>query len=509
MSSIVGQDRSILWFQSGGPGTQWKPFGIGEKAGSVTGKSIPGPGRSPVYGRTEFGKPIVIKMNTEAPGDLPSATVQLYERAQVDILLKALQRGCPINIQVRITKCGSLINPNAWDAIDHFGGGGVTSYNPGDGPSTEYSGEIINVEGNVSFTHYIRLVASALSRLTTAEAESLLAIAGIPDEDCGECGNGYPGADQILYVGAGAGEGAKANVLVSVNGGSSWAATSANPFANDEDIDFIAVRFLNPTQLRVIVGTGTTNAGAKAKIAWATVNLGGEVTTVWTSVTLSGTTNGDIIQALNWITFDRLYIASAGDIYISQDQGESVPATAKYTGSTVINGFAKSPDDSEVFAFGASNLLLRELNEGTFEARVGPAGGGAFTAVTVASDGTMYAGNGTKIFKSTDRGASVGNWTQLKDFGSNKPVKAIQCIGEGQIVGGDSQLLRVVVDNTSGAGEVWQSVDGGATFVQVTALANSGYNAAYFSRIDNNSNNVIVGDANGGTGLIHRLAEVV
>lgn len=508
--TIIGQDRIILWFQPDGPGTPFVPFGVGEKAGGMTGKSIPGPGRTPVYGRTEFGSPVVIKVNREAPGDLPNATITIYERAQMNVLLEALQKGCPINIQTRISKCGTLNNPSNWDVIDHWANGEVTSYNPGDGPSAEYSGESITVEGTVSFTHYIRLLRNSLSALTTTEPENILSVAGVPDEDCNVCGNGYPGADQILYFGAAGGTSADARVLYTRNGGGSIAATSAAPFAGSgayEDISHIAVRPINQTQLRIVVATDTSVTGVKAQFAFADVSYGSEGTTTWTVRTINATANGDAISAMHWATFDRIYFAAAGDIYLSTDQATSDPGAPIYTGSTAIRGFAKSPDDGEVWAFGASNLILRELDQsGVFETRVGPSGGGTFYSLAVAGDGMVYAGNGTAIYKTTDKANSAGNWVSLKDFGNNKAVVAIQIIGGQRALGGDSQLLRAVVDDTAGGvGAIWESVDGGATWTQTTALTNAGYNGAYFSQVNDNLG-IIVGDTLGGTGVIHRFA---
>lgn len=509
--AVIGQDQIVLWFQPEGPSTPMLPFGIGENAAAMTGKSVPGAGRTPTYGRTEFGLPVVIKVNREAPGDLPSATIQLYERGQVDILLRALQQGCPINIQSRIVRCGRLNNPNVWSTLDHWAGGEITTYTPGDGPSLEFNGEIISVEGTVSFTHYIRLVELALSNLTTVEAEDILSIAGIPDEDCNRCGNGYPGADRILYFGAAGGTAAGGNLLYSTNGGGTIAATTAEPFATaGEQPSDVVIRPVNITQYRVIAFNNVTAAGAKARFAWADVTYGAPDIAAWNTVIIAATVNGDVIQAANWAHFDRLYIAAAGDIYVSTNQGTSDPGAAIYTGSTAINGFTKSPDNSVVWAFGASNLILRELQRsGTFEVKVGPSGGGAFGAVAVASDGTLYAGNGTSIWKSTDNAATAGNWVELYDFGSDHAVVAIQVIGGSRANGGDSQLLRAVVDDSAGgSGQVWFSVDGGATWTKITELANLGYNAAYFSETNDNLG-IVVGDASGGTGKIQRFAPAI
>ena len=68
-----------------------------------------------------------------------------------------------------------------------------------------------------------------------------------------------------------------------------------------------------------------------------------------------------------------------------------------------------------------------------------------------------------------------------------------------------SELLRVVVDDaTPDNGEVWESEDGGNSWRPVTELTNQGYNAAYlFQDIDKM---LIVGDASGGTGVVHLLS---
>lgn len=508
--AILGQDRAVVWLQERGPFTPWSPFVVGDKAAGMSGKSLPAPGRTPVYGRDRFGKPVLVKMNSEAPGELPTATITFYEDGSVDVLRRALLRGCPINIQNRLVDCGVLNNPNVWSTIDHYGGGQPTSYTPGDGPSVEYNGEQMTNEVAMAFTHVIRLVQTTLSDLTSGTSLDVLDIDGIPDEDCGICGTGFPGADQILIVGLASDTGATGEVLVTGNGGGSWAATSTNPFGastDEEDISSVAVNAISKSGIRYVVATNTAVNGEKARIAYADVDLSDLLTTTWNVITLDNTTvTTSSVTALGWLKFNSLYIAAEGDIYVSEDQGGSDPGAPVYTGSTAITGFAISPDENTVWAFGESNLLLREVGDSrVFEARVGPSGGGTFTAIAIAGDGTLFAGNGTSIYRSTDQAGGTANWTALKDFGTGKPVVAIQVIGGQRAGGGDSQLLRVVVDNGSGAGEVWMSVDGGLTWFQPATRTNAGYNAAYASEIDDNLL-FVVGDASGGAGVIQRLS---
>lgn len=510
-SKIVGADEVTLWLQESGPGTTFDVYGVRDKAAAMTGKSIPGPGITPVYGRDRFGNPVVIKTNREAPGDLPGATLVFHETAQLSVMKKLLNKGCEINAQERIRQCGTLDHPNLWDKIRQWGAGTITGITPGDSPSLTFEGTEVSEEATVMFSHVIEIVKNALTAQSSGVNASIMSVTGIKDEDCNACGNGYVGSDKLLWAGAAAHSYLlTANVLYTRNGGGSWSLTTADPFAAGEAVDFIMADFIDSDTIRIITGTGTTDAAAKAKIAYADVSLGDEGTTVWTTVNIAATALGDVIEAMDWLFFDRLYIASAGDIYVSTDQGESDPGAAAYTGSTTINGFALSPSQSEVYAFGASNLLLRERNKsGSFDTLVGPAGGGSFTALTVAGRRTvMYAGNGQKLYMSVDLGNSAANWTELKDFGTNKVVKSIQCVGGERAGGGDSELLRVVVDDTAGStGQVWISVDGGATFQQVASLTNVGYNDAYWSDVDDNFG-IIVGDVTGAAGVIQKLSPV-
>jgi hypothetical protein len=150
---------------------------------------------------------------------------------------------------------------------------------------------------------------------------------------------------------------------------------------------------------------------------------------------------------------------------------------------------------------GASNSILLEQNQnGVFAVRVGPSGGGAFTAVAQAADGRLYAGNGTSLYVSVNHAKNAGGWHLLKNFGTDRAVRKIQVIGH------DSNYLRVVVDHTGGVSEVWESIDGGFSFTQVPELTNAGYNDAYFSWVDRNLA-VIVGDASAGAGVIQLLSQ--
>ena len=509
MGNTIKMGQSVLWVQENGSGTPFKPFAVGEDGASMTGKTIPVIGVTPVYGRDRYNNPIVIDITETAPGDLPSATVTIYEKKTLTFLENMVMKRCPINMQLRVVECGTLDDPFIWDKMTHWGRGVLTTYNPGDGPAIEYDNTIMQAAGTISFRHALLLSQTELSKLTTAEVNDILCIDGIPDEDCNECGTGYPGADQLLYAGCEAASGLTAKVLVSVNGGGSWVATTADPFAADEHVDFIQVMPHGRSGARVIVGTGVTDVAAEAKIAWSDVDYGAEDTTVWTDTLISSGATGDIIEAMKWVLSDRLMLASAGDIYVSSNQGNTADDAAIYTGALVINGFSISPDRKTVVAYGESNLLLREQNQNNvFAARVGPTGGSSITALAIAGDGSWYAGVDGQLWKSVNSGLNAGGWDLRYDFGGAFVVKEIQVVGGVKAGGGDAEVLKIVLDDpTPGTGEIWQTLDGAATMEQIPERANDGYNGAYFSETNDN-HAIIVGDDDGATGIFHLLTPV-
>jgi hypothetical protein len=64
-----------------------------------------------------------------------------------------------------------------------------------------------------------------------------------------------------------------------------------------------------------------------------------------------------------------------------------------------------------------------------------------------------------------------------------------------------------VVSTEVADGHVHESVDGGATWREVTGITDGGYSGAYFSEIDSNLA-YITGLTSGGLGQVHQLAPV-
>jgi hypothetical protein len=405
-------------------------------------------------------------------------------------------------LQIRWHSCVSLDNPAGWTKVIHLGdaeSGDITLTAP---VSREFADVRTGKSHPTNALYWVMLIRQALSRLTTSEAEDLTSI-GFLDDLESNCGNGYPGPDKVGYITAAAGSGAVANILYTTNGGGTWAVTSAFPFAADEDVDLVTMFFINKNQYRLIVGRTTTDGAAAAEIAYADVTLGAEGTTVWTTVDV-GSTNGDVVQAIHFNSFARIYAAVSGDIFLSTDQGESW--TSLYTGSAAISQIVTAPNGN-VYAVGASGTILIEKGEtGTFSALTASSSD-TISSIAIGNDGTLWVGDGTTLkYSRNSQPTATGSWTTAKDFGTNHSVVSISLKGGEKAMGGDSQLVQVVVnDGTAEEGDVWLSLDGGSFFEETTNLTNSGYTHAYFSKRDQNLA-YIVGPTDTSTGLIHQLA---
>ena len=507
---IAKQAMAAYWLQQNGPFTAATPFQLGQAGlGDIT---LPGPGdRTIFFGTNAMGLPVSLGFERGASGQ-PGTSLENYVTLFRDTIQKMREQGQVRNIQLRIHDGTSLDNPNLWKFVVHLEGGQAGDSTLGAPVSREF-GDARIPQATPYVPYYgLILAEQSLSRLTTTEAQAANGVAFLSDpESLKESGNGYPGPDRIGYIGCDAVGAGTANVLSLVRSATgTWtiAATSADPFAADEHIDFPMLRMINKTQFRLVVARITTDAAAPSEIAYANVTIGAETTTTWSTVNV-GSNNGDIVTATIWPSYGRMYVANDNnDIFLSTDQGESW-TDMNYGGSNAPRAFALAPGGENLYVVGDSNeIYVEKAQSGTWESLTGPTGSNNSNAIAVGRD-AIWLGNGTSLFYSENLlPTAAGQWTSSKDFGTNHQARDIHLPTNALTFGSTlvgSQVVKVLVNDTSGnEGDVWKTLDGGGTWLEVTNLANSGLNNWYYSPIDPNFA-VIVGEVNSSTALIHKL----
>lgn len=468
--------------------------------------SNPAAGQTPVYGPGDYGQPILLTTNDDAPGALPTTTVTVFDEGAIDYFLaqKELNARFPL-ARAMMPQGTARTNVTSFEAMDLLLRCHINDAPLGAGPTVPYDGSAVSMTRAATAEAVMRIDWGALSAINTVDAENITHLAVLTEPSTVP---GYPGPNKIMYaMAAPTTTPATANLYVSVNGGSSWSLLGTDPLGTDEAAAGLSIRPINNTQFRVTVLRATLDAGAAPESVFCDFTYGAETTVSgWTSASL-GATVGQAGEALGDLFPNRSYGAAAGDIYVSTDFNATWGAVY-YTGATVINGFCRAPDKS-VYAFGASNLLLREGSDRSgFSAVTGPTGSNASTAMAVVGvegDQTILLGNGTSLFTTrVPVPSAVGQWRSLKDFGANKAVKAILPCRNLQAIYGERDFFFVVVDDTAGGvGALWFTWDWGQSWRQVTALTNTGYNGGIISEFGPNLIFIHADD-----GAIHKYASV-
>jgi hypothetical protein len=460
------------YIQPEGRGTGLEPMSK-DRHGIGDGTLAQIPDRGVLWGQDDFGRPESKVEFDQPPGGLNTLDVQFDRVAEADVLDTLRMENGKFMFANFFIPAGRLNNYANWSNdgfVDAHVRCKISAGTKGAGRDKDYSGDPVINTYTISWANTVTLYPPVLTAQTIGETLDLNDIAFLGDLDPDQDIPGYAGRDKIGFA-----------------------------VADGDTSEDAKVWYTVADTYRVIVLRSTADAAAACEIAYTDIILGGEAGTItWTTVDLGSTVN-EAGEAMAWPYYNGLYMAAAGDIYRSTNQG--VSNSLAYTGATVINQIAMDFDDN-VWAVGATNTIVQEKsnNRGTFTAKVGPSGGGDFTAVEVARDGWLFAGNGSSIFRSNNLAKNTGGWTELKDFGTNHTVEAIQCID------GESQLVRVLVtDSTGNDGDIWYSLDGGNSFVMVTDLSNAGYNNWWVSEVDPNVA-FIVGEDNSSVGVVHKLA---
>jgi photosystem II stability/assembly factor-like uncharacterized protein len=219
----------------------------------------------------------------------------------------------------------------------------------------------------------------------------------------------------------------------------------------------------------------------------------------WTTVTIGGAAAGHgatLGGALFVVDTGAIWLASAaGYIYKSEDGGESW--TAKESGGITTNDYNHIhffDSDTGVAVAAGDIVALTEDGGETWTAGTATGGGGDLLACWMPEEDTIWVGTDDgDIYYSHDFGTT---WTERTGLsGTPASVNDVEFF--------DSQVGFIAVDTAAPVGTISQTILGGYSWRAITTATNSGLNALH---VVNQNLAFMVGEANGGTAFIGKLA---
>lgn len=207
---------------------------------------------------------------------------------------------------------------------------------------------------------------------TTTEDQTIrdIAISGI-DTCHGICGPISGKCDDLVAVCEADAGVAAGNVLVTANGGATWAAAAANPWAGvNTDISSVVAFQMTETAWRWLcaLGTGGGGAGANMEVAYSD-----DSGATWTVVDMGAATVGEAADhSGSLFALDRYHIwlgLDSGDMWFSNDGGATWTEQASANAGVDPINYVYFMDEREGCAVGgdgvASNFLMTTRNGGT------------------------------------------------------------------------------------------------------------------------------------------------
>ena len=279
----------------------------------------------------------------------------------------------------------------------------------------------------------------------------------------------YPAVEscQTGYIACDAASSAKANVLATSNG-ATWAATAADPFANDEHIASVRCVEISRDSTRVMVFRGVTDGSNPAELAYS--DDGGAS---WTNVNI-GATNGEFVtfgNAVEAFDLNNIWVVtSEGYIYKSEDAGLTWSAQESGVITSDALNCVHFADKNVGIVGGDNNILMKTIDGGETWSQVSmPAGQSTdeIYAVFALDSQRFWVGYSDGNLYCTFDGGTTWNTRSFTGSGSGA-IKSIKFINE---------LQGVLVHNTSApVGGVHMTFNGGYSWEKLTAFSNSGLN---------------------------------
>jgi len=383
------------------------------------------------------------------------------------------QRGkCPMNIYVLYSQCGRAGVFANWERAAIVKHAEVTN---------DTLSNIANHVDDNEVTHEVEFSAPpdridirfpAAARLPTTETGAGTVVYSPPGYLCGsDCGKQLEEGTN-WYIGTDPAAAATAKLLVSTDGGVTWATTAADPFGVSFNINGVVVFDESPGVRRILCARAT-DAATPCTLAYSDDNGA-----TWTTV-VAGSTNGEFVpNPKSLIALDREHIwagTSIGNVYFSEDGGATFTVTAAVGAFGAIDVLALSAvDENLVFGVAEADKICFSEDGGITWATFPATGSGAdLNALKAFSRYRILVGGADEPLYMTMDGGTSWIAINLPGMTAGGTVKDMHFVND--LVG------AVTYVNGAAAGLYAMTIDGGRTWRSVTVPTNTGLASVWMS----------------------------
>lgn len=416
----------------------WKAEGLSWKQGDIKPIRYPSP--------TSYDKFITAGKIRGETG-LPEIKIMAKFTDDVSDFLKLTRQGCDVDIQVHFGLCANPQDFNGgWTKVAVLEGAAITDYSLGNMGALEPS-ERAQIDESVPLTgedyyEILRMIYSELA--STQVVQEVLDIKVCDAVQCGLCGIVSDGCQYLFALTAAhqGSPGRNAELLISQNGGVSWAVSYITSIPATSD----------PVQLNCVGVNVVVTSQEGANLSYAPIADLWAGTETWTSVTTGIVASSEpgamftLGPTLTWLVGKLGYIYFTADPTAGVSVQDAGVATAQNL--SAIHGW----DSDNLVAVGASNAVVFTNDGGvTWASVTGPNVGVVLNTVFMRGQLEWWVGDAAgKVWYTINGGQS---WTQ----------KLVPKTGLGQvrhIIFSTPSVGYISIDNGT-AGFLLRTIDGG------------------------------------------------
>ncbi len=392
------------------------------------------------------------KVVSKIPGEdgLPGITLTARYVDDASDLLSMVNRGCDVDIQIHVGKCANPQDFNAgWEKVVVLEAAAPGDYSIADFGALDQGDKAAMLE-EMPFKgeELYEITHIAFEEQAEAEAvQEIIAIMICDAVECGDCDNPSDGCEKVfaLTLTVGGSPGAKAEVLFTGDGGTTWEDTEIDTLAANEDPNDMAC--VGKYLVVVSVDSDSLHYAELADIL--------EGTEVWAEVTTGFVAAGSPRAIFSYSPRHTWIVGEGGYVYFTEDPTTSV--IVQTAGTVTINPLncIHGYDQDNILAGGDLNTLLITRNGGdTWALANGPAGQATDDILTVwmrGPDEWVIGFDDGTVWFTIDAGT---NWTQ-KILPGQATLEYIYDIKFS------TPTVGWIAAATRDAGKIYRSIDGG------------------------------------------------